>query len=112
MDIGNLFFNLEGRITRAEWWLGNILAFILAATLAFIFHWSIPRELTLHIFSIHNFSIGMLIGIACFWIHLSLNLKRWRDIGRSGWWTFTNYIPVIGFLVSFFILGFVKSADA
>ena len=112
MDIGNLLFNMNGKISRSEWWLGQILICVFACVLGFIFHWSIPREITMHIFSIHNVTIGMLVGVAYFWSHLSLNAKRWRDIGKSGWWTITNYIPIIGFLISFFILGFFKSKDA
>lgn len=109
MDIGNLLFNVNGKISRADWWFGQVLTFFIAAMLAFIFHWSIPLELTLHIFSVHNITIGMLIGVTVFWMHLALNAKRWRDIGKSGWWTGLNYIPVVGFFVSIFILGFVKS---
>ena len=109
MDIGNLLFNTEGEITRRDWWFGQVCVIVIALVLGFLFHFSIPTELTLHIFSIHNISIGMVIGITCFWMHLVLNMKRWRDIGKSGWWTILNYIPILGAFVSIFILGFVKS---
>jgi len=107
-NIVHLLFNTNGRIGRSRWWLGNLLAVLIAALLSFIFHFSIPHQLTWKMFSLHNLTIGSVIGITCFWMHIALNTKRWHDLNREGYYTILNYIPVIGFLISIIVLGFFE----
>lgn len=109
MSLDKLLFKTEGRINRSQWWLGQLLTVLFAVVLSYICHFSIPLELTLKIFSIHNLTIGAIIGIAVFWMHLSLNIKRWRDIGKHPGWTCLGYIPLIGQLLTIIVCGFFPS---
>jgi nitrate/nitrite transporter NarK len=40
------------------------------------------------------------------WIFLALQVKRWHDLGKTGWLAVINLIPVAGTLISIFVLGF------
>lgn len=108
MDIGNLLFGTKGRINRRDWWLGNVFALIIASVLSSVFHLSIPHELSWKMFSLHNITIGMVIGVCFIWMHIALNTKRWHDLSKHGVFTVLNYLPVLGFFVSIFILGLCK----
>ena len=30
------------------------------------------------------------------WITLAVQVKRWHDLSKSGWWALINLIPVVG----------------
>jgi len=111
MNICKLLFSLEGRINRKYWWLGNLTAVFISVVLGSIFHFSIPHELSWGIFSIHNLTIGTLIGVCYIWMHVALNTKRWHDLDKQGVFTALNYIPIVGFFISIFILGCLKGNE-
>lgn len=108
MRIVNLLFSTDGRIGRKAWWLGQLIAVVCATLFCVFLHFNIPHTLTWQMFSFHNLSIGMVIGVTFFWIHLALNIKRWHDLTRSGWWLILNYLPIIGSIISIVVLGFYK----
>ena len=112
MNTFSLLFSNRGRINRFDWWTGHIMAIIAIKGLCIITHFSIPHTLSIAMFSIHNITIGALLGILYIWIHISLNMKRWRDLEKPGWYVVFNYIPLIGFFVSIVILGFFKSVES
>ena len=43
------------------------------------------------------------------WVCAAVQIKRWHDLGRTGWLVLINLVPGIGWLVSFVVLGFFKS---
>ena len=111
MSAVDLLFSTKGRINRRDWWIGNIFAVIIAIVLSTIFHFSIPHELSWKMFSIHNLTIGTVIGVCYIWMHVALNAKRWHDLDKHGIFTILNYLPIIGFFVSLIILGILKGTD-
>ena len=108
MSIMNLLFSTEGRINRKKWWLGQLIAFVFVVVISTIFHFSIPVDLSFMVFSVHNFVIGMIAGIFYFWIHISLNVKRFHDINKHGSWTILCYTPIIGFLITIIVCGCIS----
>jgi uncharacterized membrane protein YhaH (DUF805 family) len=46
--------------------------------------------------------------ILLIWVNLAIQIKRWHDLGKTGWWALVNLIPVIGWLIALIELGFVK----
>ena len=107
MSIKNLLFSTDGRINRSQWWLGQLLVIVIAVVFSMVFHFGIPHTLSVSVFSIHNFVIGMLIGVTYFWIHLALNIKRFHDINKQGGWVVLCYIPVFGFLITIIVCGII-----
>jgi uncharacterized membrane protein YhaH (DUF805 family) len=93
-----LFF--EGRARRMEYWVFHLIHFLIIWVLDFIETykgWGI-----------------LLTGI--YWLLtilplLAVSVRRLHDIGRSGWWMFFGFIPILGPLV-LFIFACLDSEEA
>ena len=55
-----------------------------------------------------GFVILILIFIFNFWAHLAVNVKRWHDRDKSGWWVLIELIPLIGSIWALVELGCLK----
>ncbi len=85
LDLYGLFFELEGRIDRTAWILGSIAWFGMIATatiLAYAFAGAFGANL-----------MGLCLAGPFGWMRLSLDVKRWHDLGRSGWWVLVGLVP-------------------
>ena len=81
-------FSFEGRVTRLEYWMfyvpliiGYIIVFIFAAVFG-------EEAATIILY---------LFGLVLFWSLIAIQVKRWHDRDKSGWWILINFIPIIGF---------------
>lgn len=98
----HLFFVPSGRITRRYYWLG--LA-VVAGLLWLRTFWA-PPALEPAETEPNGLASGfMLIAL---WIFLMVHVKRWRDRGKSGWWTAIWLLP-FGFVWVLYELGFQPS---
>ena len=96
-DILNKEFllNYEGRINRQPYWMFLLVAvgvgFVLGIVGGFLG------------------KLGMLIGVlynlALIYPSIIVQIKRWHDRGKSGWWCLINLVPVIGWIWAFIELG-------
>jgi MFS family permease len=121
-------FSFDGRIPRSAFWGTLILAGILTlfiylmTTLIVVPNGKIyvpgesAKALLQSVFvapnsshSILAFRIIWLIGVT--WICLALQVKRWHDLGKTGWLTLINLVPAVGTLISIFLLGFSKDVS-
>ncbi len=89
LSVKEILFSFTGRITRKTYWLsllGVIAAmFILIVLLGLL---GIGE-------SVLNIAI-VLIYIPVMWMSLAIQVKRWHDRDKSGWWVFISFIPIIG----------------
>ena len=37
-----------------------------------------------------------LVGLVLFWSLIAIQVKRWHDRDKSGWWILINFIPIVG----------------
>ena len=109
--LSHLFFSTDGRINRADWWFGQFVIIVCGVLLTFITHVGIPHTLSFAMFSLHNITIGAILGIVVLWSHISLNTKRLHDMNLSGWWIIPLYIPILGYLVGFVVLGCIEGGS-
>jgi len=120
-------FSLEGRIPRANFWGTLILAGILTA---FIYLMTSLIGMGSGKIYAAGDSVGKIfdtifvkpnsirlilwfrvIWLAVMvWVFVALNVKRWHDLGKTGWLVLINLVPGVGTLVSLVILGFCKAA--
>jgi uncharacterized membrane protein YhaH (DUF805 family) len=107
------FTSFYGRIGRQVWWLAQIVLCI--ATMAAMFAGGALLALS----GVDNYALGfslmhmmvfiVLIAGACFF--LVVNIKRWHDLGRSGWWNLALFVPIVGPLLGLVMLGFLPGDE-
>ncbi len=104
MDYKQFYLSAQGRVNRKQWWLYLVLPLIAGS----IILGGVDR-------SIGTFDPesggGLLSGI---WGLLTLipailvDIKRWHDRDKSGWWMLIVLVPIIGWIWFLIELGFLK----
>lgn len=123
-----LMFSRSGTIGRREWWFGQILLFVASLAIGlyalFVVEWVTHSQSLMQMiqtfanashtapdkerlvsliqaraggYPLHLIAILAMI-LALTWSSFTLDVKRWRDLGYSGFWVLTRFIP--GFLNS------------
>ena len=83
------YCNFSGRASRSEFWWFELFNAILGMVIGIIFCWS---ENAMNIAS-GIMTLDLLLP------NLGLSVRRLHDIGKSGWWIFLGFIPVIGGII-------------
>ena len=47
---------------------------------------------------------SLVISIGVFVFSVSITIKRWHDLGKSGWWTLVAIIPIVNIVVWFYLI--------
>jgi len=84
-----ILFSFKGRIPRKTYWLTS-LALMVAIFVIIILATVIGAG---------ESALGFLllvIYIPAIWISLAVQVKRWHDRDKSGWWVLIAFVPVIG----------------
>jgi uncharacterized membrane protein YhaH (DUF805 family) len=89
-------FSPFGRIGRGQWWLGQlaIIVTVIAGSLltALLFGQKTPDgDLSTAAYG----GIAIIVVFACY-INICVTITRYHDRGKSGWWYFFAFIPVVG----------------
>ncbi|HEX9048036.1 MAG TPA: MFS transporter [Verrucomicrobiae bacterium] len=121
-------FSFAGRIPRSTFW-GTVILLSILTTFVLLMSTLIvvpkgmiyvsgesAKQVADKIFIAPNsfLYIAIFRGIWLFfvaWILFALQAKRWHDLGKSGWLVALNFVPVLGTLLSLFILGFSKGVS-
>lgn len=82
------YCNFQGRASRSEFWWFILFYLIIQLILQCIF----GRESWGYLIS------GSLVGLALLLPYLGIIVRRLHDIGKSGWWFFICFIPLIGWI--------------
>jgi len=53
----------------------------------------------------------VVLYIPVVWFSLALQVKRWHDRGKSGWWVLINLIPFVGGLWALVECGFLRGTE-
>ena len=94
IDWAHLFFQFDGRINRAKFWLGVVGIWVIEAIAALIFD--------------TGSFILLVVVLALLWPTLAIYTKRWHDRDKSGWWSLIILIPIIGFFWILIELGMLE----
>jgi len=95
-DLKTLYFSFQGRISRKVFWLYGVLFFFLAMmVLGGVVGAVALASQTL------SWILAVPLYIAGVWIGLAMQVKRWHDRDKSGWWILIGLIPVIGSIWAF-----------
>ncbi|MDD9974389.1 MAG: DUF805 domain-containing protein [Candidatus Poribacteria bacterium] len=111
MTLSQILFSFKGRINRAKYWLIQLLAHVTILSL-FILGLSTVESSNEPLIGsdtdVGRVVIFILFSIIFTWINLAIQIKRWHDRDRSGWWIFIQLIPLIGAIWAFVELGCLR----
>lgn len=99
MPPGHLFLRLDGRIGRAMWWRYGVLMPLLA---------SVTALALLDIARVAPQTASTLVNLLLFWPAVAVSVKRWHDLGRSGWWVLILLVPLVGLIWTMVANGIVR----
>lgn len=105
MDWKKILFSFNGRVSRKVYWIMMVAGF----ALGFIFGLSFsPTPEQIEAGTMPGMSpIFMLLLIPMVWIGLAIQVKRFHDQGRSGWFVLLGFIPLIGGIIVLVMCGFL-----
>lgn len=91
--------SLHGRIARRTWWwYGVLLPLGVAAVLHGLLGIArVPQ-------SVAEYGVNALL----IWPFVAVSVKRWHDLGRTGWWLLVVLIPGLGLLWLLIAAGLVR----
>ncbi len=107
IDWINYFFAMKGRLGRLQYLLRSFgtLAFLLPTyLLTFTLKWDVM------LFKIAFITIGFACIGACMLSQVSIGVRRLHDMGLTGKWYLTIFIPYVDFLLLFALI-FMPSSD-
>ncbi len=111
-----IWLHLRGRIARRTWLtfalLIALLEYLTELTLRRTFHWSLPATgpgnslLPAYL----GDEISLLTALIFLWPSLAIDIKRWHDLGVSGWAVLVVYGPAF-VLYGLWLAGFGGTTD-
>jgi uncharacterized membrane protein YhaH (DUF805 family) len=97
MTVTQMLFGFKGRLKRMPWWITTIVANLGLGMVDAVF--GFPRASILFL---------LLLAPPLIWILIAVQIKRWHDRDKSGWWFLINFVPIIGWLWVLIECGFLK----
>lgn len=99
-----LWFSFRGRATRSDYWLRLFLPIMLI---------SIVLGIVDGVLGMMNPASGMgllssLFSLFTIWPWLAVSVKRLHDRDQSGWFLLLWFIPIIGWIYLFVVIGFLR----
>ncbi|MBF0355743.1 MAG: DUF805 domain-containing protein [Alphaproteobacteria bacterium] len=88
--MGHLLFSLKGRVSRKTYWI-----FALVCAVAYVMALSIDGAMMGE--EEDGIPLGTLVlSLAVFWPSIVIQVKRWHDRDKAGWWIFIALVPLLG----------------
>ena len=88
--------DFQSKTSRTDWWWVQLANLVIS-------FFTIPIFLRTFGFNIY--------GIICILPQLAIDIRRIRDFGKDWKWVFINLVPIVGWIMWFYWLGFGKSGD-
>jgi uncharacterized membrane protein YhaH (DUF805 family) len=81
------YFNFSGRARRKEYWMYNLIYFLLSL-IAVVIDTVLGNEIVTTLFLLLHFIPS-----------LSITFRRLHDSGKSAWWLLLGLIPLVGSII-------------
>ncbi len=108
MNLKELYFSPKGRINRQKYILSALGIGISTVIIAIIL--MVLGACLGETFSIITGIIVLITYALCAYTQIVLQVKRWHDLDKSGWFVLLGFIPIVGIIAMCFLL-FVKGTD-
>lgn len=103
LSLKEILFSFKGRIRRSTYWY----------TMLGLFAIMFVVMMALALAGVDEGALGLIVVlmyIPLVWISLAVQVKRWHDRDKSGWWVLISFIPVIGGLWALIENGFLAGS--
>lgn len=101
MNFSKLLFSFEGRINREDYWIGTLLVTVIVLVMFIVARLSD---------SVLALAIVAVFSLVAVWPSLAIQIKRFHDRDKSGWWVLINLVP-FGSLWTLVECGFLKGTE-
>lgn len=81
------YVDFKGRARRQEYWMFSLISTIISVSLMLIDQF---------IFGLNDYGIQTVYALAVFLPGLAVTVRRLHDVGKSGWFFFIAFIPLVG----------------
>lgn len=102
MEYVKQYFTFKGCAMRTEFWIVMLIASIIVLIPAFLFFEPYSHEAKEYV------NVAVLVTL---WPVAAVQIRRWHDRNKSGWWILINFVPFIGFFWVLIENGFLPSVD-
>jgi uncharacterized membrane protein YhaH (DUF805 family) len=102
LGLASVLFSFHGRVPRSVYWGVSIAVGLVFYGTMFVLVAAFGEDS----------SIAMMALLALYalmiWINLAIQVKRWHDRDKSGWWILIGVIPIVGPIWSFVETGCLR----
>ena len=102
-DLKQFYLSADGRVNRQQWWLRLVLPVFVIGLVLNILDVALGTQYP-------RTGGGLLSGLfalAAFIPSILVDIKRWHDRDKSGWWVLILFVPIIGAIWFLIELGFL-----
>ena len=98
MDFMHIFLSFNGRLRRLHFWIGILILWVVEVVImAVTVGPAISAAAAAGGGGVGPLGIiGYLLLLVLVWPALAIQVKRWHDRDKSGWWVLIAFIPIIG----------------
>jgi len=97
-----MLFSFEGRINRKPFWMFLLIVLIGTIITTFIDMATTGQDSGI---------ASLLFILVIFWPSLAIQVKRWHDRDKSGWWVLISIIPILGPIWALVENGFLTGTE-
>jgi len=110
----NILFSAQGRIRRRDYWLWAIvssIAFAIILNIAMMVLGVGKSMAETGTLPATFWLVYIILLLPLIWISVCLQIKRWHDRDKSGWWILIGLIPIIGGIWALIECGFLDGTQ-
>ena len=104
LTMNEILFSFKGRIGRKTYWMFFLAFMVVLFLLVGVFSMMGLNENIMAV-------VMLVFYIPAIWMSLAVQVKRWHDRDKSGWWVLISFIPIIGPLWAFVENGCLAGDD-
>ena len=92
-NLSSLLFSFNGRIGRGPYWCVFLIWLVIYGVLLGVTEASAGSSGSPNLILALIF---LAFALASIWPMLAVQVKRWHDRNKSGWWVLIAFVPIIG----------------
>ena len=109
MPLGTMLLSFDGRMRRSHWWAIRVISTVLLCILLFlavgVLTAAFPAPQSKAAGGIALIVAGLPAVVAYLWVYLATSVKRLHDQDLTGWIAALFFVPYVGGLAAFIVLG-------